>query len=236
MLLVMIFLLTTPGTVDSLKAVLKKTPQLSIVLELQNEYLRTREFEKAIEHLRMYEGRFSSDQRTMINLVVGDTYLFSGDIVSARDEYLRTVIRYPRSEHANNALEMLYLIEMTRDDTVALKRLGNALCLFQTRQYEDAADSIKALLTTPAGPYAYYYLARVYEEQENIPLAIGVLEEMNSTYPDHTVHTADLFLAELYWRSDNTEQARDLLEEVVVNAPSTIYAVRAREMLTVLNP
>lgn len=236
MLLVMLFVLTKLDTVDSLKAELKRNPQFTIALELHNEYLRMGEFEKAIEYLRSYQGRFGSDQRPMVDLVVGDTYLFSGNIIAARDAYLRTVMRYPRSEHANNALEMLYLIEMTRDDTVALKRFGNALCLFQIQQYEDAADSIKALLTTAVGPYAYYYLARVYEEQENIPLAIGVLEEMNSTFPDHTVHTADLYLAELYMQSNNTEKARNLLEEVVVNAPSTIYAVRAREMLTILNP
>ena len=69
-----------------------------------------------------------------------------------------------------------------------------------------------------------------------MPLAIGTLQELNETYPDHTIHSAYLYLAELYWRSDKSELAREILEEVVVGAPHSIYAVRAREMLSALNP
>jgi len=235
MLLAVFFLLYTNSTIDSLKALLAQRPQLPILLELHNEYLYNRDFDSALALLRLYETRLGSNDRTVVDLLLGDTYLFSGDILSARDTYLRTVIRYPRSEHANNALEMLYLIETTRDDTVALKRLGSALGFFQTKQYETARDSLKRLLTTDA-PYAFYYLARVYEAQDNVPLAIGTLRGLNEKYPDHTIHTANLYLAELYWRSDNSELAREVLEEVVVSAPHSIYAVRAREMLTALNP
>lgn len=236
MLLAVFFLLSTSSTIDSLKALLAKQPQLPVVLELHNEYLYNRNFDGALELLQLYEARLAPNERITVGLLLGDTYLFAGDILSARDTYLRTVIRHPRSEHANNALEMLYLIETTRDDTVVLKRLGSALCFFQTQQYETAQDSLKRLLTTRAAPYAFYYLARVYEEHDDIPLAIGTLQELNEKYPEHTIHTAHLYLAELYWRSDNAELARELLEEVVVSAPHSIYAVRAREMLTALNP
>jgi tetratricopeptide (TPR) repeat protein len=131
---------------------------------------------------------------------------------------------------------MLYLIEAARDDTVALKRLGNALLSLQTQQYEAARDSLKQLLATRAAPHAYYYLARVYEKQDDIPLAIGSLQELSSKFPDHTIHSADLFTAELYRQSDNINKAREILEQLVVNAPNSIYAVQAREMLTQLSP
>jgi Tfp pilus assembly protein PilF len=131
---------------------------------------------------------------------------------------------------------MLYLIEATRSDTVALKRLGRGLSFFQIQQYETAQDSLKQLLKTRAAPYAFYYLARIYEAQDDLPLATGTLQELNETFPEHAIHTANLYLAELYWRSENPERAREVLEEVVVSAPHSIYAVRAREMLSALNP
>ena len=236
MLLAVFFLLSTNSTIDSLKALLARRPQLPVVLELHNEYLHNQDFDSALQLLQFYETRLGSNDRAVVGLLLGDTYLFSGNILSARETYLRTVIGYPRSEHANNALEMLYLLETTRGDTVALKRLGSALCFFQTQQYETARDSLKRLLTTDAAPHAFYYLARVYEEQGDIPLAIGTLRELNEKYPDHTIHAANLYLVELYWRSDNSELAREVLEEIVVSAPHSIYAVRAREMLTALSP
>ncbi len=79
-------------------------------------------------------------------------------------------------------------------------------------------------------------MARIYDEQDNMPLAIGTLQQLNEMYPDHTIHSAYLYLAELYWRSDKSELAREILEEVMVGAPHSIYAVRAREMLSALNP
>lgn len=236
MLLAILFLLSTDSTIDSLKALLAQRPQLPIVLELHNEYLSNQDFDSALQLLQLYETRFGSHERVTVSLLLGDTYLFSGDILSAREKYLRTVIRDPRSEYANNALEMLYLIETARDDTVALKRLGRALCFFQTQQYETAQDSLKQLLKTNIAPYAFYYLARIYEEQDNVPLAIGTLQQLNEMYPDHTIHSAYLYLAELYRRSDKSELAREILEEVMVGAPHSIYAVRAREMLSALNP
>ncbi len=120
MLLAILFLLSTDSTIDSLKALLAQRPQLPIVLELHNEYLSNQDFDSALQLLQLYETRFGSHERVTVSLLLGDTYLFSGDILSAREKYLRTVIRDPRSEYANNALEMLYLIETARDDTVAL--------------------------------------------------------------------------------------------------------------------
>jgi tetratricopeptide (TPR) repeat protein len=236
MLLAVFFFLTTSSTIDSLKALLAQRPQLPIVLELHSEYLHKQDFDSALALLRLYETRLGANDRSALNLLIGDTYLFSGNILSAREAYLQTVIRNPRSEHANNALEMLYLIETTSGDTVSLKRLGRALYYFQTQQYEAAQDSLRLLLKTRAAPYAFYYLARVYEEQDDVPLAIGTLRELNEKYPDHTIHTAHLYLAELYMRSNNSKQAREVLEEVVVSAPHSIYAVRAREMLSALHP
>ncbi len=232
MILLFIFVsLGLEAKIDSLEAILQKNAQLPTVLELNKYYLRTGKIDEGNALLQKYERYFPSDDRALIRFTLADNQLFRGKILEARDEYLKLVRRYPRSDVANDALERLYLIEATRQDTILLKRLGHALCLYYTNQLSTAQDSLKSLLKTKIGAYAYYYLALVYREDDDIPLALSTLTELNTSFPDHTLHNATLFLAEVYLQTENKKEARDILEDLIVKEPTSIYGVRAREML-----
>ena len=112
-----------------------------------------------------------------------------------------------------------------------LKRLVNLLRLFETGQYVAAVDSAKELLKTPVGAYAYYYLALTYKEMSDLSLALGALVELNKVYPEHRVMEAYLFMSDIYVTLGKEKEAREVLEDLIVREPSTIYAVKARRLL-----
>ncbi len=217
--------------VDSLKASLDHSVQLPTVLELNKCYLYMGKFGEGIELLRRYERYFALEEKSIVLFTIGDNFLFTGKILEARDEYLKLVNHYPHSQIANDALERLYLIETTRKDTVLLKKLAYTLFLYHTDQLHTAEDSLRNLLKTKVGAYAYYYLALLYKKKDDIPLALGALNELNNYFPEHTIHNATLFLAEIHLQSNNKKEARKILEDLIVREPTSIYGVRAREML-----
>jgi tetratricopeptide (TPR) repeat protein len=232
MILLFIFMnLELEAKIDSLEAFLQQNVQLPTVLELNKYYLRTGKINEGNALLQKYERYFAPDDRAIIHFAFADNHLYRGKILEARDEYLKLVSRYPRSDIANDALERLYLIEATRQDTTLLKRLGNTLYLYYTNQLSAAEDSLKSLLRTKIGAYAYYYLALVYREKDDIPLVLSTLKELNTTFPEHNLHNATLFLAEVHLQTDNKKEAQNILEDLIVKEPTSIYGVRAREML-----
>ncbi len=232
MILFYLFLsLEIENKIDSLKALLNERPQLQTILELNSSYIAIDDFDEGITLLRQYENRFGSGGKPVFILAIGDDYFFAGKIVTAHAEYLKLVKHDPRSEYANDALERLYLIESARKDTMLLKKFAYAICLFQTDRLQAAEDSLKNVLKTKVGAYAYYYLALVYMKREDVPLALGALQELADVFPDHTIHYADLLLAEILLQSNNENRARQILEELIIDEPTSIYAARARELL-----
>jgi tetratricopeptide (TPR) repeat protein len=233
MILLFIFSIELTTKIDSLNKLLDEQPELPIILQLNKCYLQQNEFYKSINLLKKFETKFLPE-KPILMFNIGDTYLFAGDIPSAREQYLKLVSRYPRSDVANDALERLYLIEATRQDTLRLKKLAYAVCLFRTDQLDNAIDSLKGLLKTKVGAYAHYYSALIYKQKEDLPLALGALEELNNFFPGHKIHNAALLLADIHIQSDNKKAAQKILENLIVKNPNTIYAVRAREMLKTL--
>jgi tetratricopeptide (TPR) repeat protein len=219
------------STIDSLKTELAREPQLNTVFALNDMYLRLGDYVSGIALLKVQENNFTLEEIPLILQAIGDDYLFAGEIVLAREEYLALVGRFPHTDIANDALERLYLIEHARKDTVLLKRLAHALCLYETERFDTARDSLRHLLKTGVGPFAYYYMALIYQEQNELALALGALEELNTAFPHHDIHNAILIRAEIYLALGKQEEARKILEELIVREPTSIYAARARQML-----
>lgn len=230
-LLYLLFYLEFDTKIDSLKASLIQNPQLSTVLELNKYYLSMGKFNKAINLLKEYENHFKSEEKSVLDFNIGDDYFFAGKILEARDEYLKLVGRYPHSEIANDALERLYFIESARKNMILLKKLAHAICFYQTDQLDTAQDSLKTLLKSGVGAYAYYYLALTYEKKEDLSLALSAFEELNNSFPDHKIHNVFLLIAEIHLQLNNEKEAQEILENLIVEKPTSIYAVRAREML-----
>lgn len=232
-MIIIYFLLIVDPTydVDSLKAALARDVRLPTVLALNTCYLRSGEYARAIELLVDSENKLPPADRPVIAFHRGDNYLFAGGILEAREAYLGLVAEYPSTEIANDALERLYLIEKNRKDMLLLKKLTRAVGLLQTAQYSAAEDSLRVLITTDVGIYAYVFLAQVYSQQDDLPRALGVFDELHAHFPDHTVDHARIAHSMLYLQVGDTLHARNILENLVLKNPRSLFADRARELL-----
>ena len=229
-------LLSIENRIDSLENAVAQSLQIETLLQLNKCYLTTGEYHKSMELLKKYERHFIKDtEKALIMYETGNVYMFAGELVKAHDIYLRLIGGYAKLDIANDAADRLYLIEAARDDTVQLKGLIDLVRLFETEQYAAAVDSARKLLKTVVGAYAYYYLALVYNAMGDVPLALGTLVEMKREYPVHSVHDAVLLQADIYITLDRKKEAREILENLIVLEPNTIYAVRARRRLQSLN-
>ncbi len=231
MILLLFFIIASDTKIDSLKNLLSEKLQLPTLVELHNCYLRAGKIKEGITLLKEYEDRFKSDKKPFFMFAIGDDHLFAGNILLAREEYLKLVAKYPSSEHANDALERLYLIESARKDTVFLKKLTYSMFFYYTDQMNSAEDSLKNLLETKIAAHAYYYLALVYMKKDKLPLALSALKELNKSFPNHKIHNARLLQAEILIESKSEQEAKEILEKLIVEKPTSIYAVRAREIL-----
>ena len=184
-----------------------------------------------IKLLTDYYDRLGTYANASIALHLADDYLYTGDILKARSEYLSLVNRYPDSEFANDALEKLYMIEKARADTLKFKSLGYAIFLLHSGQIDAARDSLKPLVKSKLGDYALYYLALTFIKLDDLPQALTALADLNSLFQEHKIHNAILLQAEVYIDLDKIKEARKILEELIVRAPNSIYAVKARALL-----
>lgn len=234
-ILLTIVVFTDPVMVaDSLHAELDKEIRMSTIEALNQWYVQQGNYGGALALLRTYENDVSWNDQAVIHVLIGDNLLYAGSLLPAREEYITVVSRYTKSGAANDALERLYLLETARIDTLALKRLVHALSRIYAQQWAIAEDSLKILLETRVGIQAYYYLAMLYRNTGDIPLALGALDALMRKYSDDQNLNVPLLRAELYILSDRTEQARAILEDLIIQYPRSIHAVRARALLTSL--
>jgi len=217
--------------IDSLENLIAQKPQLSLILELNNLYRQAEKFDSGTIILRKYEDVMLPKERPYLIYNIGENYLFAGKLLDAREHYLETTARFSKSEIANEALERLYLIEVARKDTILLKRLARSICAFEMENLKAAEDSLKNLLKTSLGDYAYFYLALVYNKKGEFPLALGALDELNKNSPNHSIHKAYLLYAEINLKLGNKKKTKEILEELIIKMPQTIYSVQAKELL-----
>ncbi len=230
-LLFFFFNLELSNKIDTLKSIVDKNPKLSIITELNMCYFMAGHDSLGIELLKKYYDRLGAHDNAAIRLHLANDYLYAGNILGARDEYLKLVSRYPGSVFANDALEKLYMIESARLDTTIFKFLGYSIFLHQSGQLDAAKDSLKNLIKTRLGDYALYYLALTFIKQENLGQALSALDDLTTSFPDHKIHNAILLQAGIYIDLNKEKEARAILEELVVREPTSIYAVKARGML-----
>ncbi|UCC11206.1 MAG: tetratricopeptide repeat protein [candidate division WOR-3 bacterium] len=227
------FLLFSDPTcnIDSLEAALARDTRLSTVLALNTCYLRRGDYDKGLELLSRVEEQLPLDDRPSIGLQRGDNFLFSAKPLDAREAYLKLVSEHPHDERANDALERLYLIEKTRKNMSLLTRLTRAMGLVHTRQYGLAEDSLLALIRTDKSGYAHTFLARVYIEQDKLPLALTTFKTLTAKFPDHTLDHARITHGMLYLQTGDTLNAKAVFEDMILRNPGSLYADRAREIL-----
>ncbi|MBN2620882.1 tetratricopeptide repeat protein [candidate division WOR-3 bacterium] len=231
-LILTVIALTNPvSTADSLQTELAKEVRMSTIVAINQCLVQQGDYSGAVALLQTYERDVSWCDQATIHALIGDNLLYAGSLLAARAEFLTVVSRYTKSSAANDALERLYLLESARTDTTALKRLAHALSRIYTRQWKLAKDSLILLLDTRVGMQAYYYLALLYKNTGDIPLALGTLDALMHKFPGDLNLNVPLLRAELYILSQRPEQARVTLEDLIIQHPQSIHAVQARALL-----
>jgi len=231
--MILFFLVLSIETrIDSLEHAFDEKRQIETLLELNQCYIQTGQFHKSMTLLGQNERYFPKDaDRSRIMYQLGNVFMFVGEVNKAHEMYLQLMSRYPRLDIANDVAERLYIIETARDDTVQLKRLSNVIRLYETEQYTPAVDSARVLLKSTVAPYAYLYMALAYRGLGDLTLTLGVLEEMSEKFPEHRIHEAILLAADVYMILGKREDAEEMLKDLIVREPNTIYALKARQKL-----
>jgi tetratricopeptide (TPR) repeat protein len=217
---------------DSLEKAFAQNHQIETLIELNKCYLITGQFHESMALLGQNERYFPRDgDKSLIMFELGNAFMFVGETDKAHDTYLQLISRYPQQEIANDAAERLYLIETIRQDTASMKRLINVVRMYETAQYGAAVDSAQALLNSAVSAHAYYYLALAYRALGNLPLTLGALQELNSKHAGHKIYEAFFLQANVYLILGEVEKAEEILKDLIVREPNTIYALKAREKL-----
>jgi tetratricopeptide (TPR) repeat protein len=231
-MILLFLLLYTEARIDSLENSFAQNRQIETLLALNECYLMTDQHQKSMALLGQNERHFKNDlDKSRIRFELGNVFMFAGEIAKAHETYLGLVGRYPQLDIANDAAERLYLIETVRDDTVQMKRLINVVRLYEIGQYEETVDSARVLLKSAVGAYAYYYLALAYRGKGDLTLTMSALEELNERFPGHKIYEAVFLQASVYSILGELESAEEVLKDLIVREPNTIYAVKARQKL-----
>jgi tetratricopeptide (TPR) repeat protein len=231
-MILLFLLLNTEARIDSLEKAFAQNLQIETLLALNECYLVTDQYQKSMALLGQNERHFKNDlDKSRIRFELGNVFMFAGEIAKAHETYLGLVGRYPQLDIANDAAERLYLIETVRGDTVQMKRLINVVRLYEIGRYEETVDSARVLLKSAVGAYAYYYLALAYRGKGDLTLTMSALEELNERFPGHKIYEAVFLQASVYSILGELESAEEVLKDLIVREPNTIYAYRARQKL-----
>ncbi len=222
--------------IDSLKILFEKNPNIFLMIELNRAYLSLRMFDSANTYLKKYENQFGFEEQAQLNYLMGDNLLFKGNLLSAREQYLKTAARFSSANYANEALERLHLMESARKDTMLLKKLIAGIYLYEIKDIKSAEDSLKNLVKTPIGDYALYFLSLVYAFKGEQNMVLSILEQLQKDFPAHRIHQAKLLLAETYIKIGKKAEGRKILEELVIKHPNSPTAIRAKAILSSSSP
>lgn len=217
--------------IDSLKILFEKKTDFQALVELNRVYQNLKMFDSANIYLKKYENQYGSEEQAQLNYLIGDNLLFKGELLPAREQYLKTVARFSSANYANEALERLHLMESARKDTILLKRLARVIFLYEIKDTKSAEDSLKNLIKTVVGDYALYYLALVYASKGEQNMVLSTLEQLEKDFSGHRIHSAKLLMAETYFRLGKKLAGKKMLEELVIKYPNSPSAIRARELL-----
>jgi tetratricopeptide (TPR) repeat protein len=231
-MIIFFLLLNIEARIDSVEEVFAQNRQIETLLQLNQLYVTAGQFHKSLTLLGQNERLFRNDADiAMIKFELGNVFMFAGEIDRAHDSYLELLSRYPRLEIANNAAERLYLIETMLEDSIKMKRLINVVRLYETEQYDEAIDSARVLLGSRFGAHAYYYMALAYQGLGDLTLMLSALEELDKTYPENRIYEALFLRVSAYMILGKVKSAREILEDLIVREPNTIYTLRARQKL-----
>lgn len=194
------------------------------------------DFKKAHGILNEIRAReFSDDTRERALFEDAATYLYEGNFAQADSLFKEVAKQYPKGPHVNDALSYSILVNTNPDDAETLGRYGTALHRLRTGRVKEAIPLLQSLEkdkpTAAIADEVLLLLGRAHRENGDPQAAITVLDRAiwAAQVPDLGAESrllkADILAKDLH----QSQAALAEYEEILVGAPETLAADRARE-------
>jgi tetratricopeptide (TPR) repeat protein len=183
--------------------------------------IRTREFSENTRERALYED--------------ASTYLYEGNFAQADSLFKEVAKQFPKGPHVNDALLNSILVNTNPDEPETLGRYGTALHRLRTGRVKEAIPLLQALEkdkpTASIADEVLVLLGRAYRENQEPQAALAVLDRaiQAAQVPDLGAQ-ARLLKADVLGKDLHQSQAALAeYEEILVSAPETLAADRARQ-------
>jgi tetratricopeptide (TPR) repeat protein len=183
--------------------------------------IRTREFSETTRERALYED--------------ASTYLYEGNFAQADSLFKEVAKQFPKGPHVNDALLYSILVNTNPDEPETLGQYGTALHRLRTGRVKEAIPLLQALEkekpTAAIADEVLVLLGRAHRENGEPQTAIAVLDRaiQAAQVPDLGAQ-ARLMKADVLGKDLHQSQAALAeYEEILVSAPETLAADRARE-------
>ena len=194
------------------------------------------DFKKAHGILNEIRAReFSEDTRERALFEDGATYLYEGNFAQADSLFKEVAKQYPKGPHVNDALSLSILVNTNPDEPEILGRYGTALHRLRTGRVKEAITLLQALEkdkpTASIADEVLLLLGRAHREDGDPSSAITILERaiVAAQVPDLGAESRLLKAEILAKELNQSAAALAEYEEILVSAPETLAADRARE-------
>jgi tetratricopeptide (TPR) repeat protein len=183
--------------------------------------IRTREFSENTRERALFED--------------ASTYLYEGNFAQADSLFKEVAKQFPKGPHVNDALSYSIFVNTNPDEPETLGRYGTALHRLRTGRVKEAIPLLQALEkdkpTAAIADEVLLLLGRAHRENGEPQTAIAVLDRaiQAAQVPDLGAQ-ARLLKADVLGKDLHQSQAALAeYEEILVSAPETLAADRARE-------
>jgi len=173
--------------------------------------------------------------------LLADILFYQAQPDSAALLYKSFVVLMLGEPEANDVLELVYLIQSDRSEDAAVsKKVGEALFKARCGKIQDAAQAFARTLGEVADSVyrvqIFYQMGGMYERAGEFSLALGVYNEIVSSYPEnHMAPLAELRMGLVLLESvGDTDGARRHFERVVYEYPPGVATPQARRLLRAL--
>jgi len=212
--------------------------------ELGQREMARRKYAKAEQAFSKFLEQHPQDKRRPEALLgLADALYGDKRYEEAKFQYRRFLELYPTSPEAakaqfNSAMcSFLRVRTIDRDQSTtqeAVQEFQRLIQSYPRSAYVEEATEKLAASRERLGAYELY-VGRFYYGQRAYPSAIGRFEGLLKTYPEVSFADEALFLlGNAYMRSDNTQGATSVFDELVQRYPQSRYASQAKARLASL--
>ncbi|MFM2230878.1 MAG: hypothetical protein RL607_2136 [Bacteroidota bacterium] len=222
---------------NALEMPLKREEIAEVKMDLADILLLEEKFNQALIYYAQVENEGGNNPTGQeASLRVAKTSYYKADFKWA--EHQLNVLKSASTQLiANDAMDLYLLIS---DNTVAdstqtaLKKFARADYLVYQNKKAEALQAFQVILKEHKGqeiePVTLLRIGKLEEEQNNIPQAIASYRQIIDQHKECIyVDEATYFAAELYNKTGDTEKAKPLYEDIILNREDSIYFVDAQK-------